>query len=105
MSRRPQRQYLTLEQLCRFREGYEYSVTWRYRDDTEMNHLKRAARKGYFYRKRTAPGSTTFVRTAKKFIEGDSTKKPLHFSWPDPNEVPASLRPIIEASRSNVQPA
>lgn len=83
-----------LQRMCRMKPGEEYSLTWRWREDGDRNHWKRAAKKGYF-KKRSARGIDTFIRTSKQYIEGDSLKLPIAYSWPDPSKAPRHIRALL----------
>lgn len=85
---------MNLEDLCRMQAGREYSLTWQYRNDGERSRWMRAAKKGYF-RKNSARGISTFTRTNKAYIVGDSFKKPIAFSWPDPSMAPRHIRAML----------
>jgi hypothetical protein len=86
-----------LEVMCRMKPGEQYTLTWQWRYDNARDHWKRAAKKGYF-RKHSARGTDTFTRTNKAFIEGDTLKRSIAFSWPDITAAPPHIRSILQQS-------
>ena len=96
------KEFNPLERMCRMKPGETYTLTWQWRYDSDRSHWKRAAKKGYF-KSHSARGCDTFTRTDKQYIEGDTLKTSIAFSWPDPSKAPPHIQRLIEEAVQNQQ--
>lgn len=55
-------------------------ISWSWSEDTWRNKMNRLSKKGYF-KKKSSKGIDIYTKTNKKWVKGDTLKKPIAYSF------------------------